>query len=90
MTYTSVYTCIICYIFYDKYSFRTALHWASKRSHKTIIAYLLSHGADKNLKTRNGEIPADLATDNAVKRLLGGEKIVRNLCEQCVIVVWKK
>lgn len=51
----------------------TALHWASKRAHKTIVAHLLSHGADKTLKTKNGESPADLSSDPAVRRLLGAD-----------------
>ena len=55
------------------YLCRTALHWASKRSHKAIVANLLNHGADKTVKTINGETAADLATEQSVRCLLGGQ-----------------
>ena len=54
--------------------YRTALHWASKRAHKTLVAHLLSHGADRSLKTKNGETAADMSSDPDVRRLLGGEQ----------------
>ena len=51
---------------------RTALHWASKRGHASMVAFLLQHGADKNLETMKGETALALAQDPKVRMLLGG------------------
>ncbi|KAI8065957.1 ankyrin repeat-containing domain protein [Gongronella butleri] len=38
----------------------TALHWASHRGQVEIVRFLLSHGADANLKTNKGQTALDL------------------------------
>lgn len=49
----------------------TALHWAAKRGHANIIAYLLEHGADKTLLSKKGETPAVLTDNQEILNLLG-------------------
>ena len=44
----------------DKDGF-TALHYAVLMGHKTMVTYLLSHGASYNVKNKNNVSPADLA-----------------------------
>ena len=51
--------------------FRTALHWAAKRSHVGLTSFLLNHGADRNIHTTNGDIALDLATHPSIRSLLG-------------------
>ncbi|XP_038068795.1 ankyrin repeat domain-containing protein 40-like isoform X1 [Patiria miniata] len=50
----------------------TALHWASKRGHPTIVRYLLTHGADRSLTNGKGEIAAQLTDKEELHSLLGG------------------
>ncbi|XP_070580031.1 ankyrin repeat domain-containing protein 40-like isoform X2 [Ptychodera flava] len=50
----------------------TALHWACKRDHSTIVKLLLAHGAEKNLKTEKGEKAIHLTTNSHIQELLGG------------------
>lgn len=53
--------------------FRTALHWAAKRNHSSIVSYLLLHGADKYMKTNTGETASQLSSFTDIKNMLGGE-----------------
>ena len=48
----------------------TALHWAAKRNHLNIVNLLCNHGADKNIKTNKGELPASLTSEGVIKVLL--------------------
>ena len=48
----------------------TALHWAAKRNHLNIVNLLCNHGADKNIKTNKGELPAALTSEGVIKVLL--------------------
>ena len=50
---------------------RTALHWACKRKHISIIQFLLANGADINMKTSKGEKPDTLTSSDEVLSLLG-------------------
>ena len=50
--------------------FRTALHWAAKRNHVTVVRYLLKKGADKEIKNSNGEIAAQLTTMEDIRNIL--------------------
>ncbi|KAJ1927141.1 hypothetical protein IWQ60_003192 [Tieghemiomyces parasiticus] len=52
----------------------TALHWASKRGHHTIVALLLSYGADPQLRTKKGETARDVAATDAVDHVLTAYK----------------
>ncbi|XP_029638664.1 ankyrin repeat domain-containing protein 40 isoform X1 [Octopus sinensis] len=49
----------------------TALHWATIRNHTSVVAFLLTHGADKNIKNFDGNIPAELTSDSTIHQLLG-------------------
>jgi hypothetical protein len=49
----------------------TALHGAAVRAQKQVIAFLLQQpGIDLSAKNKSGQIPATLAPNNALKRLL--------------------
>jgi hypothetical protein len=50
----------------------TALHWASKRGHPSLIRLLLSHGADVSIMNDKGKTPLEIATNHEVVQLLGG------------------
>jgi len=50
----------------------TSMHWAAKRGHTNIISYLLSHGADKNIPTKKGELAGSLTDNTEIVQLLGG------------------
>lgn len=52
--------------------FRTCLHWACKRNHTAVVAYLLHAGADKDILTKKGESPAQLASKREIRKMLGG------------------
>ena len=41
---------------------RTALHWACKRGHVSIVQILLQNGADISIKNFKGELASDLTT----------------------------
>lgn len=59
----------------------TALHWAAKRGHSSIVRYLLAHGADPSLPSLRGETPAVLTDSEEIRELLlsgGGESLPDN------------
>lgn len=45
----------------DKAFGATALHWAVLMGQRAVVEYLLSQGADRNLKNRDGETPLEVA-----------------------------
>ncbi|XP_022108404.1 ankyrin repeat domain-containing protein 40-like isoform X2 [Acanthaster planci] len=49
----------------------TALHWASKRGHPTIVRHLLTNGADRSLTNGKGETAAQLTDKEEIHSLLG-------------------
>lgn len=49
---------------------RTALHWACKRDHISIIRYLIANGADLSIKTFKDESAASLASSEEALLLL--------------------
>ena len=51
--------------------FRTALHWAAKRGHKSIVTLLLQHGANTQALNIKGETPAFVAKNSEIRALLG-------------------
>ncbi|XP_033744348.1 ankyrin repeat domain-containing protein 40-like [Pecten maximus] len=53
----------------------TALHWAAKRNHRTVVAYLLSKGATPNLPNKEGEYPAHLCSDADIREMLGAGEV---------------
>uniref|UniRef100_A0A8C5TTX6 Ankyrin repeat domain-containing protein 40 n=1 Tax=Malurus cyaneus samueli TaxID=2593467 RepID=A0A8C5TTX6_9PASS len=52
---------------------RTCLHWACKRNHAAVVAYLLHAGADKDILTKKGERPAQLTSKREIRKMLGVE-----------------
>lgn len=63
------------------FSLRTALHWACKRNHTSVIRFLIANGADINLKTFKEESAASIASSEEALLLLGcsPEKVVEKL-----------
>ncbi|KAM8992177.1 ankyrin repeat domain-containing protein 40 isoform 3-T3 [Ara ararauna] len=53
----------------------TCLHWACKRNHAPVVAYLLHAGADKEILTKKGERPAQLTSKREIRKMLGGKPI---------------
>ncbi|XP_010186517.1 PREDICTED: ankyrin repeat domain-containing protein 40-like, partial [Mesitornis unicolor] len=51
----------------------TCLHWACKRNHAAVVAYLLHAGADKEILTKKGERPAQLTSKREIRKMLGVE-----------------
>ncbi|XP_033630895.1 ankyrin repeat domain-containing protein 40-like [Asterias rubens] len=51
----------------------TALHWASKRGHPTIVRFLLENGADLTLTNGKGETAAQLTDKEDIHSILGGK-----------------
>ncbi|XP_068269641.1 ankyrin repeat domain-containing protein 40 isoform X2 [Nyctibius grandis] len=51
----------------------TCLHWACKRNHAPVVAYLLHAGADKEILTKKGERPAQLTSKREIRKMLGAE-----------------
>ncbi|XP_074016198.1 ankyrin repeat domain-containing protein 40 [Numenius arquata] len=51
----------------------TCLHWACKRNHAAVVAYLLRAGADKEICTKKGERPAQLTSKREIRKMLGVE-----------------
>ncbi|KAM6345280.1 ankyrin repeat domain-containing protein 40 [Alca torda] len=49
----------------------TCLHWACKRNHAPVVAYLLHAGADKEILTKKGERPAQLTSKREIRKMLG-------------------
>lgn len=54
---------------------RTCLHWACKRNHAPVVAYLLHSGADKEILTKKGERPVQLTSKREIRKMLGGKSI---------------
>ncbi|XP_036407467.1 ankyrin repeat domain-containing protein 40-like [Megalops cyprinoides] len=54
----------------------TCLHWACKRNHGPVVAYLLNSGADKEILTSKGELAVQLTSKPEIRRLLGVEEEV--------------
>ncbi|XP_060748648.1 ankyrin repeat domain-containing protein 40 [Tachysurus vachellii] len=52
----------------------TCLHWACKRNHKHVVAYLLNAGADKEILTAKEELAVQLTSKPEIRRLLGVEE----------------
>ncbi|XP_065317470.1 uncharacterized protein LOC135925863 isoform X6 [Gordionus sp. m RMFG-2023] len=55
----------------------TALHWACKRNHLSIVALLLKYGADKTLKSFHNQLPHDLTYDQNIINLLNTNFIIK-------------
>ncbi|XP_064323133.1 ankyrin repeat domain-containing protein 40 [Phalacrocorax carbo] len=51
----------------------TCLHWACKRNHAPVVAYLLHAGADTEILTKKGERPAQLTSKREIRKMLGVE-----------------
>lgn len=51
----------------------TALHWACKRGHLTVVECLLQNGAESNIQNDKGETCLQLTENPQVRILLGGE-----------------
>uniref|UniRef100_A0A8C5WQR0 Ankyrin repeat domain-containing protein 40 n=1 Tax=Laticauda laticaudata TaxID=8630 RepID=A0A8C5WQR0_LATLA len=52
---------------------RTCLHWACKRNQTHIVKYLLDHGADKGIFTKNRDLATHLTSKKEIRKLLGVE-----------------
>ncbi|KAL5017973.1 hypothetical protein ScPMuIL_003695 [Solemya velum] len=50
----------------------TALHWAAKRGHVTLVKYLLLKGADPTIASASNELAAQVTIDPEILSLLGG------------------
>ncbi|KPP78085.1 ankyrin repeat domain-containing protein 40-like [Scleropages formosus] len=59
----------------------TCLHWACKRNHKAVVAFLLNSGADKGILTSKGELAVQLTSKPDIRRLLGVEEDVPEVKE---------
>uniref|UniRef100_A0A8C3NW37 Ankyrin repeat domain 40 n=6 Tax=Sylvioidea TaxID=2116661 RepID=A0A8C3NW37_9PASS len=57
----------------------TCLHWACKRNHAAVVAYLLHAGADKDILTKKGERPAQLTSKREIRKMLGVEDELTDL-----------
>ncbi|XP_070596221.1 ankyrin repeat domain-containing protein 40-like isoform X2 [Erythrolamprus reginae] len=53
----------------------TCLHWACKRNQTHIVKYLLDHGADKGILTKNGDLAAHLTSKKEIGKLLGAPEM---------------
>ncbi|XP_053157759.1 ankyrin repeat domain-containing protein 40-like [Hemicordylus capensis] len=51
----------------------TCLHWACKRNHTQVVAYLLDSGADKEIFTDTGELAVQLTSKKEIRKILGDE-----------------
>uniref|UniRef100_A0A8C0GY56 Ankyrin repeat domain 40 n=1 Tax=Chelonoidis abingdonii TaxID=106734 RepID=A0A8C0GY56_CHEAB len=51
----------------------TCLHWACKRNHAQVVSYLIESGADKEILTNKGEMPAQLTSKREIRKTLGVE-----------------
>lgn len=49
----------------------TALHWACKRNHISVVEFLLQKGVNKEILTSKGEKAVDLTTSEDIIKLLG-------------------
>jgi len=52
---------------------RTALHWACKRGHPTVVECLLQNGAESSIQNDKGETCLQLTENPQVRILLGGK-----------------
>ncbi|KAJ8283940.1 hypothetical protein COCON_G00027900 [Conger conger] len=59
----------------------TCLHWACKRNHEQVVAYLLGSGADKGILTSKGELAVQLTSKRDIRRLLGVEEDIPEVNE---------
>ena len=59
----------------DKVTFDdwTSLHWAAHNGHLEIAKLLMSYGADLNARTRDYELPIDLADDEEIRQAIRDE-----------------
>ncbi|KAF7381607.1 ankyrin repeat domain-containing protein 40-like [Vespula maculifrons] len=55
----------------------TPLHWACKRGFLDVVALLLKHGADKNIRSECGETAVSLCSNQQILQLLNSD-IQRN------------
>ncbi|XP_034268869.1 ankyrin repeat domain-containing protein 40-like [Pantherophis guttatus] len=53
----------------------TCLHWACKRNQTHIVKYLLDHGADKGIFTKNRDLAAHLTSKKEIRKLLGAPEM---------------
>lgn len=51
-----------------------ALHWACKRNHEQVVSFLLQKGADKNTTNKDGHSPAQLTSNEVIRKLLGASQ----------------
>uniref|UniRef100_A0A8C6XJ57 Ankyrin repeat domain-containing protein 40 n=1 Tax=Naja naja TaxID=35670 RepID=A0A8C6XJ57_NAJNA len=49
----------------------TCLHWACKRNQTHIVKYLLDHGANKGIFTKNRDLATHLTSKKEIRKLLG-------------------
>ncbi len=59
---------------------RTVLHWAAKQNHFKIVEFLLSIGADAQMKNNDGNLAAQLTNDELIKNLLKFGLNLKKLC----------
>ncbi|CAE7556687.1 TNKS2 [Symbiodinium sp. CCMP2592] len=50
----------------------SALHQAAEAGEEAVVKFLLDHGADKNVKTKDGRTPLQVCKNAACRALLGG------------------
>ncbi|KAK9406936.1 ankyrin repeat domain-containing protein 40 [Crotalus adamanteus] len=53
----------------------TCLHWACKRNHALVVAYLLEAGADKDILTVKEEKALQLTSKREIRKMLGVEDV---------------
>ncbi|XP_026557944.1 ankyrin repeat domain-containing protein 40-like [Pseudonaja textilis] len=53
----------------------TCLHWACKRNQTHIVKYLLDHGADKGIFTKNRDLATHLTSKKEIRKLLGAPEV---------------
>ncbi|XP_039199848.1 ankyrin repeat domain-containing protein 40-like isoform X2 [Crotalus tigris] len=53
----------------------TCLHWACKRNQTHIVKYLLDHGANKGIFTKNRDLAAHLTSKKEIRKLLGAPEV---------------
>ncbi|KAJ6660304.1 hypothetical protein lerEdw1_017727 [Lerista edwardsae] len=52
----------------------TCLHWACKRNHIQVVAYLLDSGANKEIATSAGELAVQLTSKREIRKIMGVEE----------------